>query len=239
MESLEWSSCLETAAPQCAPLGDRALQIRLGDRLDLGVNTRVHQLVRRIRTAQLPGLTDLVPAYTTLTVHYHPAHWRFEELVRTLTPLIDAADALDMPPGRAVVLPICYGGAFGPDLEIVAAHAGLTANEVIQRHRAGIYRVYFLGFSPGFAYLGGLDPALAMARRATPRPMVAAGSVGIAGAQTGIYPHTTPGGWQIIGRTPLQLFEPNRTPPCLLAPGDTLRFNAISADAFDALASVP
>lgn len=226
-------------APLIAPLGDSALQITLGDQLDPLTNARVHGLAGRIRAAELPDLTDLVPAYVTLTVHYHPLRWRFDALARTLATLIDAGDRLEPRRGTEVVLPVCYGGRFGPDLDVVAAHAGLPPEAVIQRHSAAIYRVYFLGFTPGFAYLGGLDPVLAMPRRSTPRAMVAAGSVGIAGLQTGVYPHATPGGWQLIGRTPLRLFDPHRTPPCLLAPGDTLRFSAIDAAAFDALAHLP
>ncbi len=226
-------------APLIAPLGDSALQITLGDRLDPLINIRVHGLARRIQAAAVSNLTDLVPAYATLTVHYDPLRWRFDALARTLAALIDTEDRLETDCGSEVVLPVCYGGRFGPDLEVVATHAGLSPEAVIQRHSAAVYRVYFLGFTPGFAYLGGLDPALATARRSTPRPAVAAGSVGIAGAQTGIYPHATPGGWQIIGRMPLKLFDPDRTPPCLLAPGDVLRFSAIDVSTFDALAHLP
>ena len=236
MGSSEHPPYPEPRAPVIAPLGDSALQITLGDRLDPLINARVHRLAGRIRAAEVPDLTDLVPAYATLTVHYHPLRWRFDALARTLTALIDTENRLETRQGAEVVLPVCYGGHFGPDLEVVAAHAGLSPEAVIQRHSAAVYRVYFLGFTPGFAYLGGLDPALAMARRSTPRPAVAAGSVGIAGLQTGVYPHATPGGWQLIGRTPLRLFDPHRTPHCLLAPGDTLRFSAIDAAAFDALA---
>ena len=239
MGSSEHPPYPEPVAPLIAPLGDSALQITLGDRLDPLTNARVHGLAERIRTAEVPDLTDLVPAYVTLTVHYHPLRWRFDALARTLAALIDAGDHLETRHGTEVVLPVCYGGRFGPDLEVVAAHAGLSPEAVIQCHSAAIYRVYFLGFTPGFAYLGGLDPVLAMPRRSTPRTMVAAGSVGIGGAQTGVYPLATPGGWQIIGRTPLVLFDPARSPPCLLAPGDLLRFRPIDAATFDTLAQRP
>lgn len=126
--------------------------------------------------------------------------------------------------GRIVEIPVRYGGDDGPDLADVAAHTGLTPDEVVRRHSAGTYTVYFLGFQPGFAYLGGLDPALATPRRAEPRLAVPAGAVGIGGEQTGVYPAAAPGGWQLIGRTELALFEPERDPPSLLAPGDTVRF---------------
>jgi inhibitor of KinA len=135
-----------------------------------------------------------------------------------------------------VEIPVCYGGEFGPDLAEVARLCALSEEEVIARHAAASYRVYMIGFSPGFAYLGGLDAAIAAPRRATPRTLVPAGSVGIAGLQTGIYPLATPGGWQIIGQTPKRLFLPEREAPCLLSPGDTLRFVPIGAEAFRASA---
>ena len=228
-------------AARIAPLGDCALQITLGARLGDATNAKVHALARRIRAAALPGLRDLVPAYTTLTVHYDAQTWTQDALCRALTALLAAQDdAAGAPaPAREVCIPVCYGGEYGPDLMAVAAHAGLPTEAVIKRHTGALYRVYFLGFTPGFAYLGGLDPRLAMARKATPRGRVAAGSVGIAGAQTGVYPQATPGGWQIIGRTPLTLFDPGRSPPCLLAPDDRVRFVAIEPAAFDRHAGAP
>ena len=132
--------------------------------------------------------------------------------------------------GRVVEIPVRYGGDDGPDLADVAAHTGLTPEEVVRRHSAGTYTVYFLGFQPGFAYLGGLDPALATPRRTEPRLAVPAGAVGIGGEQTGVYPAAAPGGWQLIGRTELPLFLPERDPPSLLAPGDTVRFVVASVD---------
>lgn len=228
-------------AARIAPLGDCALQITLGARLGDAINAKVHALARRIHAAALPGLRDLVPAYTTLTLHYDPLTWTHDALSAALTALLtagdDAADAAGS--AREVCIPVCYGGEHGPDLMAVAAHAGLSSDAVIQRHTGVLYRVYFLGFTPGFAYLGGLDPRLAMARKATPRPRVSAGSVGIASLQTGVYPQATPGGWQIIGRTPLTLFDPARSPPCLLAPDDRVRFVAIEGGAFDRHAGTP
>ena len=228
-------------AARIAPLGDCALQITLGARLGDATNAKVHALARRIRAAALPGLRDLVPAYTTLTVHYDPQMWTHDALSRALTALLAAQDdAAGAPaPAHEVRIPVCYGGEYGPDLAAVAAHAGLSSDAVIRRHTGALYRVYFLGFTAGFAYLGGLDPRLAMARKATPRARVAAGSVGIAGAQTGVYPQATPGGWQIIGRTPLTLFDPARSPPCLLAPDDRVRFVAIEPAAFDEHTGAP
>lgn len=222
---------MSTGLPEIHPLGDAALILSLGETLDPAINARVHALNARIAAADLPGLRDRVPAYASLTLHYDPLVWRYAELRERLRPLLDALDAAPAA-GRELRVPVCYGGDFGPDLTEVARHARLSPDAVIARHTAAPYRVFFLGFSPGFPYLGGLDPALATPRRATPRAGVPAGTVGIAGAQTGIYPQATPGGWQLIGRTPLRLFDPLRSPPCLLAPGDSLRFVAVDAAEF-------
>ena len=225
---------------QVEPLGDRALVAVLGDRIDPDVNARVHQLAALVRARKLAGVTDLVPAYATLTVHYDPARWAgrgappHQALREELLRVWGCARALAPGQARRVELPVCYGGEFGPDLEEVAARCGLSAAEVVARHSRAEYRVYMLGFSPGFAYLGGLDPAIAAPRRETPRLKVPAGSVGIAGKQTGIYPLESPGGWQIIGRTPGTLFRPDRAEPCLLGPGDLLRFVPVGPESFHA-----
>jgi KipI family sensor histidine kinase inhibitor len=221
-------------------LGDRALLAILGKGIDPGVNDEVHRLASLIRERELPGVHDLVPAYATVAVHYDPAAWSgdkvppHEALKNEILRLWEGAGTSSFPPARQVDIPVCYGGAFGPDLAEVAGLCALSEEEVIARHAAAAYRVYMIGFSPGFAYLGGLDPTIATPRRATPRLKVPAGSVGIAGMQTGIYPVTTPGGWQIIGRTPKPLFLPTQENPCLLYPGDRLRFVPIDEAAFQA-----
>jgi KipI family sensor histidine kinase inhibitor len=220
------------------PLGETALLLRFGEGLDSAVNTRVHAAATVLRTAELPGLVDIAPAYATLALYYEPAAWldgnggqpwrNFEAAVRAVlaTPRVDAAIA-----PHIVEIPVCYGGDFGPDLDALAGHAKLEAAQVIKRHTASAYTVAMLGFAPGFPYLSGLDPALHMPRRATPRTRVPAGSVAIGGAQTGIYPSELPGGWQLIGRTPLALFDARRDPPSLLMPGDRVHFVAIDAPA--------
>ena len=221
-------------------LGDRALLVVLGKGIDPAVNDQVHRLAALLRDRRLPGVHDLVPAYATVTVHYDPAAWSggkvppHEALKREIIRLWKTARTAVVPPPRQVEIPVCYGGAFGPDLAEVASLCALSEKEVIARHAAASYRVYMIGFSPGFAYLGGLDATIAAPRRATPRLKVPAGSVGIAGMQTGIYPLATPGGWQIIGRTPKHLFLPTQENPCLLNPGDRLRFVPIDAEAFQA-----
>ncbi len=216
--------------PALEALGDRALLVRFGDRIDPRLNDEVHALAGRIRGAALPGVVDLVPAYASLALHYEPAAWAggpgspFEALCAALAPLVAGGGSAAAAASRQVLIPVRYGGEFGEDLAEVAALTGLDEQAVIARHTAGRYRVHMLGFTPGFAYLGGLDPALAVPRRATPRLRVPAGSVGLAGIQTGIYPCTSPGGWRLIGRTSLPLFDPAAAEPCLLQPGDEVRF---------------
>jgi KipI family sensor histidine kinase inhibitor len=232
----------QEATLQVEALGDRALLVVLGKGIDPDVNGQVHKLAALLRKRGLPGVHDLVPAYATVAVHYDPAAWSGgkvppnERLGREIIRLWKSAGTAALPAPRQVEIPVCYGGEFGPDLAEVARLCALSEEEVIARHGAASYRVYMIGFSPGFAYLGGLDAAIAAPRRATPRTLVPAGSVGIAGLQTGIYPLATPGGWQIIGQTPKRLFLPEREAPCLLSPGDTLRFVPIGAEAFRASA---
>jgi KipI family sensor histidine kinase inhibitor len=215
------------------PLGDSALQIVFGEQLDPAMNRRALALSTAL--AGLPGLTDRVPAYASLSLHYDPLIWSLAALTEAIKPFLAAVESREAA-SRLLTVPVCYGGGYGPDLDALAQHSGLSVDEVIARHGSGDYRVCFLGFAPGFPYLDGLDPSLAMPRQATPRASVPTGAVGIAGRQTGIYPLPSPGGWQIIGRTPLRLFDPRREPPCLLAPGDRLRFTPISLEAFAQLA---
>jgi KipI family sensor histidine kinase inhibitor len=234
---------METLTPLAADpglrleaLGDRALLAVLGEAIDPEVNDRVHALAGAIRAAGLPGIRDLVPAYATLAVHYQPERWcgsgaaPARALARELQALWAGTAAGAAGTSRVVPIPVRYGGQWGPDLTEVAGHCGLSEAEVVRRHTERDYRVFMLGFAPGFPYLGGLDPALATPRRATPRTRIPAGSVGIAGAQTGIYPLETPGGWQIIGRTDLRLFDPAQPEPCRLRPGDRLRFVAVDPE---------
>jgi KipI family sensor histidine kinase inhibitor len=170
-----------------------------------------------------PHVLEVVPGMNNLTLVFDPLEADREALVRQLQAAWNAVSDVSAP-GREVDIPVQYGGEFGPDLQAVASHTGLSVREVVQRHADGEYVVFFLGFQPGFAYMGGLEEALHTPRRASPRLEVPAGSVGIGGEQTGIYPATSPGGWQLIGRTELPLFDPARRPPTLLQPGDRVRF---------------
>lgn len=211
-------------APRLLPAGDSAIVAEFGDGIDLQVSARVRFLHRALGDVPPPGIVETVPTYRSLMVHYDPAVLSREAVERLI------AEAASRPPDtvreavRTVEIPVLYGGLAGPDLADVAALAGLREQEVVDLHASGEYVVFMLGFMPGFAYLGGLSPRIATPRLATPRTLVPAGSVGIAGAQTGVYPTESPGGWRLIGRTPVALFDTGASPPALLRAGDRVRF---------------
>jgi len=215
------------AVPRLLPLGESAWTLVLGNRIDRALHRRVLALARVIEGRRIAGVREIVPAYAALTVFCDPLT-DGEAIGRELARL--AAEPLPEHPqggeaaGRLVNIPTRYDG---PDLEEVARRTGLARSEVIRRHAAPEYTVYLLGFAPGFAYLGELDPALHLPRRETPRIRIPAGSVAIAGAQTGVYPLATPGGWHLIGTTDLLLFDRNRPQPALLHAGDRVRFEPI------------
>ncbi|MGO0999646.1 5-oxoprolinase subunit PxpB [Lysobacter sp. CA196] len=220
-------------------LADDAWLLRLGDGIDDAVNARVHRLAARLRGQAPPWLRDLVPAYASLAVFFDESAIDALAVKTWLSAQCgepDSASEQACAPQRLVEIPVAYGGDYGPDLASGAAELGLSAHELIARHAGGDYTVAMIGFAPGFPYLSGLDPALALPRLATPRTEVAAGSVAIGGAQTGIYPRPGPGGWRLLGRTPLPLFDVARAEPSLLQPGDRVRFVAIDAAEFAELA---
>lgn len=215
--------------PALRPAGDSALLVSFdtGGRIDLEINRQVHALAAALdafnRSDPLFGLGEAVPGYATLLVHYDPLVLNYAEVeARVRACLTDDSVAVREP--RRVEIPVVYGGEEGLDLDFIAQHSGLNAEEVVRIHTSRDYPVFLMGFTPGFPYLGGMDPAIAAPRLATPRSRVPAGSVGIAGEQTGVYPLESPGGWRIIGRTPLRLFDPQRAEPFLLAPGDLVHF---------------
>lgn len=214
---------MSTPPPRMVPLGESAVTLSWGDSVSLETNAIVLRAAAVIRAADIEGVTDLVPAYSALSVFYDPLHIEYETMAKRLSDLVDTTGDSDSAPTRPREheIPVSYDG---PDLEEVARLTGLPAAEVIARHMAPTYRVFLLGFVPGFAYLGELDARLVLPRRGTPRKRVAAGSVGLAGAQTAVYPLDTPGGWHLIGRTTVSLFDPARAEPSLFQPGDLVRF---------------
>lgn len=219
--------------PRIEALGDRALLIHCGDGIDAAINAHALDIARAVSAAALPGVLEIAPAYASVCVRYDPcvstsadAQSPFARLAKHLSTLVDNASFDAAGDAGSIEIPVTYGGESGPDLADVAAQTGLSAEAIAARHSSVEYRVAMLGFTPGFPYLLGLDAALHMPRRATPRTRVPAGSVAIGGAQTGVYPRETPGGWHLIGRTSLNLFEPARDPPALLKPGMRVRFVA-------------
>lgn len=212
-------------APQIRLLGDAAVVVTFGDTLSDEANDRVGQLAASLAAEPLDAaVRDVVPAIASLVVHVDPRQTPVEQVVQALRERVTAAPAVfSRPDSRLVDIQTRYGGDEGPDLADVAAFAGITPAEVIERHAARVYRVFMLGFLPGFAYLGQVDPSIAAPRRASPRQTVPAGSVGIAGRQTGVYPQVSPGGWQLIGRTAVRMFD-LAAGRSLLHPGDRVRF---------------
>jgi KipI family sensor histidine kinase inhibitor len=212
--------------------GDSSLTIELGARVDPQVNARAIAIARRVTAAGLAGIRDVVTAYHTVAVYFDPLAIDGGELRQSLEALAAAQGLENAGQGRTHMIPVCYGGEFGPDLAEVAAFARATPDEVVALYCATSYRVYMLGFVPGFAYLGSVPDRLGLPRRSTPRLKVPAGSVALAGSQTGIYPRETPGGWNLIGRTPVKPFDARREDPFLLRPGDEVRFVPISVEEF-------
>jgi KipI family sensor histidine kinase inhibitor len=216
--------------------GDASVVAELEARIDPVVNARAVALAEALRSAAIPGVRDVVPTYRTVAVYFDPLRTNYAALVERLHAEAGRCEDVTLEDRQPITVPVCYGGELGPDLPAVAAFAGLSADHVIAIHSGSTYRVFMLGFVPGFAYLGVVDPWIAAPRHATPRVRVPAGSVGIAGLQTGIYPAETPGGWQLIGRTPLKPFDLGRPAPCLFAAGDVVRFAPIDRSEFDRLA---
>lgn len=210
-------------------LGDSALVLTLGDVVDDTILTRVQALAAAIGQKSLPGVVDVVPAFASVTVFYDPARHRYEQLQDEIEEAAQSQTLATTRQARVVEIPVGYGGELGPDLPAVAAHTGKAGAEVIALHGAADYRVHAIGFAPGFAYLAGLPPALHMPRRSTPRTQVPAGAVGIGGGQTGVYPFALPGGWNLIGRTAVAMFDATRTEPALLHVGDRVKFRAVPA----------
>ena len=227
---------------QLYPLGDTAIVLLFGEEIEETVFTRIRAVAAYLDQHPFPGMIEYVPAYTTITIYYDP--WLISErgkydpyamAIAHVQELLPLAEKVKKQKVRLMEIPVCYGGAYGPDLDFVANHNKLSPKQVIRLHTGSDYTVHMIGFAPGFPYLGGLHKKIAAPRKDTPQAVIPAGSVGIAGNQTGIYPIQTPGGWQLIGQTPLELFNPNKESPSLLRAGDLVRFVPISEKEFNTL----
>lgn len=212
------------------PLGDSALLIELGEEINLALNQRVHTLDALFQNDAIPGILETVPAYSTLLIHYDPLTLTFDQVTHWVRDKMTQLDESFHRSPRRLEVPVRYGGASGPDLETVAVSKNISPADVIRIHSGREYTVYMMGFTPGFPYMGMLDERLIMPRLETPRTYVKAGSVAIADSQTGIYPLDSPGGWHLIGWTPLKLFDPTRDIPFLFSPGDLVKFIPVEDD---------
>ena len=229
------------------PFGEAAILVEFGKGICPETHDKVQALTKYLDCYSLPGMIEYVSAYSSVTVFYDPIKVRKSQNVRVegkqqfsyqilytlLQKIVSKLSKETTHTSRIVEIPVCYGGDFGPDLEYVAGHNKLSMEKVIEIHTSGKYLVYMIGFAPGFPYLGGMSELISTPRRESPRMTIPRGAVGIAGMQTGVYPIETPGGWQLIGRTPLQLFRPTDNPPSLLQAGDTIRFIPIDPNEYE------
>ena len=217
-----------------SPLGDQAIVIEVGSEINEETQKYVRTISALLETSPPSWMIEIIPAFTTVTVFYNPQVALYETAKMELEELIQQTSEDIISDSRTVEIPVCYGGEFGPDLEFVAEHNRLTTEQVIEIHTSGDYSVYMIGFAPGFPFIGGMSEKIAAPRRESPRLRIPERTVGIAGMQTGVYPIETPGGWQLIGRTPLRLFRPDQEIPSLLRAGDKVVFKQISESEYDA-----
>lgn len=210
--------------------------VEIGDEIHPEINRKIRGLVLALEAKHIWGVREYIPTYRSLLIQYDPAEILFHELIEQIKQIESQFETAAIPEPKIVEIPVVYGGEFGPDLEFVATHNNLSQEEVIALHTDRDYLVHMLGFTPGFCYLGGMSEQLETPRLAEPRTCIPAGSVGIAGKQTGIYPIDSPGGWQLIGRTPLRLFDPDREPVVLIKAGDYVRFTQIDEQEYERLA---
>ncbi len=218
--------------PRILPSGDCAVTVEFGNSISEEINSKIRLFYENIKLENLSGITDLVPAFCSVLVSYDPRLISYKKLCTQLEKYLNMASGAVNTRKKIVSIPVCYEGEYGPDLAFVAEHAGLTAEEVIKIHTSRDYLIYMLGFQPGFPYLGGLDERIFTPRLSVPRTLIRAGSVGIGGEQTGLYPLASPGGWQIIGTTPVKAYNPLKTPSIPYEAGDYIRFYPITKDEF-------
>lgn len=223
--------------PKFLPAGDLAVSVEFGDEISREVNTRVRALEYLIQQKAISGVQETVPTFRSLLVYYDPLVVGWDDLVAKLSELIPQARPEALPPSRLVEIPCCYGGDLGFDLESAAQRLGLSPESLVSLHSGAEYLVYFIGFTPGLPYMIGMPDRLTIPRLTTPRTKTPAGSVGIGGAQCCIYSVESPGGFWVLGRTPLRLYDPSQAEPILLRPGDRVRFRAVDRIEFDAIAA--
>lgn len=212
--------------------GDSALLIEFGKEINPETNWTITALVQLMREQHIEGIVDVIPAFCSLLINYDPRVLSYEELKERMEHLLKMETKTEATRKRIFEIPVCYGGEYGPDIENIAEHAGLSVEEVIKIHSSKDYLIYMLGFLPGFTYLGGLDERIHTPRLASPRLKIRAGSVGIGGSQTGIYPLDSPGGWQLMGMTPVRTYDPERQTPILVEAGDYIQFIPIDEEEF-------
>ena len=218
------------------PCGDCAVTVEFSRKIDAEAGKQALRLAGALEEQRALGLCEIIPTYRSVTVCYDPLRLSFKELKRLIARCVKTDDTMLQHTVRRYKIPVCYGGAYGEDLSFVAVHTGLSPREIVYRHISRDYLINMIGFLPGFPYLSGMDESIAVPRMENPREKIPAGAVGIGGVQTGIYPIASPGGWRLIGRTPLRLYDPKREPPVLYSAGDHIRFWPISETEFDAIA---
>lgn len=218
--------------PRILPSGDCAVLVEFSDSISEEANRKIRALYDNIQKEKIKGIVDLVPAFCSLLVSYDPKLISYRSLCTQLERCLSMASSVESTQKKVVAIPVCYEEEYGPDLKFVAEHAGLSIQEVIEIHTSREYLIYMLGFQPGFPYLGGLDERIFTPRLSTPRTLIRAGSVGIGGEQTGLYPLASPGGWQLIGTTPVKAYNPKKTPSIPYEAGDYIRFYPITKEQF-------
>lgn len=218
--------------PRIVTSGDTAIVVEFEDKIDPEVNAKVKAFYEILKSANIPGVVDIIPTYRSVLIHYNPVIIRYAQMVEHAKELLSQAKDVKHVGKKIYKIPVCYGGHYGPDLKDVAEHAGMTPEEVIAIHSGKPYLIYMLGFQPGFAYLGGMDEQIAMPRLPQPRGQILAGSVGIANKQTGIYPMSSPAGWRLIGCTPVRPYDARRRKPILYEAGDYIQFVPIDEEEY-------
>ncbi len=217
--------------------GDSSVTVEFGNEISPAINAQIRAFTIALEESKLPGIVEVVPTYRSLMVHYDPGVILYDELVKELKGLMGQLSNIQIPPSDVLEIPVLYGGEAGPDLDFVAEHNHKTPEEVVKIHTSTEYLIYMLGFTPGFTYLGGMSDEIATPRLKQPRVKIPAGSVGIAGSQTGVYPIDSPGGWQLIGQTPVRMYDPDRAEPILPKAGEYIKFYSITQAEFDAIAA--